>query len=243
MEGFVNIKNSIFRQSGGCMSQDLRKQLLNIFNSLLEYFGPRHWWPAETPLEVIFGCILTQNVTWKNVEVAISNLKRKNLININKVLSIPSEDLAQLIKTTRYYNQKTSTLKNFCFMLKNKFDGDLDSLFRLDLENLRKILLSLKGIGKETADAIILYAANKPIFVIDAYTIRIFSRIGFFNQNTGYDEAQRFFHHNLPQDLYLYNEYHALIDALGQNICKAKNPNCYLCPINHECRTYNSTQN
>lgn len=215
---------------------EIQSGLMMIFDNLLRHFGPRHWWPAETTFEVIIGCILTQNVTWKNVEQAIDNLKSDNLINIDRLLKIEDDRLASLIKTTRYYNQKALNLKNFCRVIKYNFDNELENLFRLERSDLRKYLLSLKGIGKETADCIILYAANKPIFVVDAYTKRIFSRMGYFDSNTDYDEVQKFFSSNLVEDIYVFNEFHALIDALGHNICKAKNPLCNECPLNTNCK-------
>ncbi len=221
-------------------SNKIQDQLLCIFHSLLDHFGPRHWWPAETPLEVVFGCILTQNVTWKNVEQAISNLKEKDLINIDRILAVQDCSLADLIKTTRYYNQKASSLKNFCRFVKTKFNGNLDELFELNTEDLRTILLSLKGIGRETADSIILYAANKPIFVVDAYTKRIFLRLGIWDYDMSYDEVQKLFVSNLPSDTYLFNEYHALIDRLGHYICKSKTPCCSQCPVSQFCRTQSS---
>ena len=211
------------------------KQLLNIFDLLLAHFGPRHWWPAESTLEVVFGCILTQNVAWKNVEQAIYNLKEKNLIDIEKILNVPNMELAELIKTTRYYNQKASNLKSFCNSIFKEFNNNLENLFNLELKELRSLLLSLKGIGNETADSIILYAANKPIFVVDSYTKRIFSRIGFFKSDITYEDTQKYFMSNLQSNTYLFNEYHALIDGLGHYICKLKKPDCKLCPVNVIC--------
>lgn len=220
------------------MEIDLNKQntdLMNIFNLLLERFGKRFWWPGDSALEIIFGCILTQNVSWKNVEEAINNLKRNNLIDTHKILSIPVDDLGLLLKSTRYYIQKALNLKNFCTRLNEDFAGSLDSLFALDTTKLREYLLSLKGIGKETADSIILYAGNKPIFVVDAYTKRIFSRLGYFDKNSSYDEVQNFFTKNLVQDLYIFNEFHALIVCLGQSFCKSSNPLCSSCPLESFC--------
>ncbi len=220
----------------------IQTQLLNIFEALLGHFGPRHWWPAESPLEVVFGCILTQNVAWKNVELAISNLKTRNLIDIKNILSVNSIELAELIRATRYYNQKAAALKNTCAFILEDYDGSLSKLFKLETPELRNQLLALKGIGRETADSIILYAADKPIFVVDAYTKRIFSRLGFLPPDTDYDKVQQFFTINLPPELYVYNEYHALIDALGHNICKPKRPVCIECPLNSQCNKLLSGQ-
>ncbi len=221
------------------MSQDrVRNQLMSIFESLLSHFGPRHWWPAESPLEVIFGCILTQNVAWKNVEQAISNLKARNLIDIKSMLAVDNDELAELIRPARYYNQKAAALKNICCFILENYDGSLSELFKLEIAELRKQLLKLKGVGKETADSIILYAAEKPIFVVDTYTKRIFSRLGFLPHDIDYDEVQNFFTCSLPAEPYLYNEYHALIDALGHNICKSRNPYCSKCPLSAQCKKY-----
>jgi len=211
-------------------------QLINIFNLLLSHFGKRHWWPGDTSLEIILGCILTQNVTWKNVEEAINNLKQKNLINLEAIIASSDESLGLLLRSTRYYNQKAANIKSFCHNMINNFDGSLDNLFLMDIPTLRKYLLSLKGIGKETADSIILYAANKPIFVVDAYTKRIFSRLGYFDSNPSYDQVQTFFMENLPHDLYLFNEFHALIVCLGQNFCKNANPSCKSCILESVCK-------
>ncbi|MGE5329917.1 MAG: endonuclease III domain-containing protein [Deltaproteobacteria bacterium] len=210
-------------------------QLMNIFSLLLAHFGKRNWWPGDTSLEIVFGCILTQNVSWKNVEEAIIKLKEKNLINLEAIINVSDENLGLLLKSTRYYNQKAVNIKSFCSNMLDSFDGNLDNLFSMDIPKLREYLLSLKGIGKETADSIILYAANKPIFVVDAYTKRIFSRLGYFNKDSSYDEVQAFFMKNLLHDVYLFNEFHALIVCLGQSICKNTNPPCSSCILERFC--------
>jgi len=213
-----------------------KEKLLDIFSILLKSFGKRNWWPADTDFEVVIGCILTQNVTWKSVEQAIIKLKAENLIDIDNILSVEPSKLAGLITTTRYYNQKAASIINFCEILKKDFNGELKKLFDIDTPSLRRYLLSLKGIGKETADSIILYAANKPIFVVDAYTKRVFSRLGYFESNPTYDEVQDFFQRNLSVDTYLYNEFHALIVAFAQYYCKSSKPLCVECPIKNFCK-------
>lgn len=213
----------------------ISRNLIDIFDTLLNNFGKRHWWPGDTTLEIIFGCILTQNVTWKNVEQAVLKLKKHNLIDVERILSVSHEELGTSLISTRYYNQKACSLKNFCYHLKNDFSNSIDKLFEMDVPALRQYLLSLKGIGKETADSIILYAANKPIFVVDAYTKRIFSRLGYFHSDSSYDQIQDFFTVNLPCDLYVFNEFHALIVYLGQNICKNTNPLCNSCVLRGIC--------
>lgn len=217
------------------MQNNTSKKLFSIFNLLLSKFGKRYWWPGETQLEVVFGCILTQNVTWKNVQDAIIKLKANNLIDIENIINIDTATLAQHLISTRYYNQKAVYLQSFCQFLKENYEGSLDKLFLNDIGTLRKILLSLKGIGKETADSIILYSASKPIFVVDLYTKRIFSRMGFFHKESTYDEVQKFFESNIPHDLYLFNEFHALIVLLAQISCKSSKPNCSECVVKQFC--------
>jgi len=204
--------------------------LLKIFNRMLEVYGPRKWWPAKTRFEVIVGAILTQNVSWKNVKLAINNLKASGLLSMEAMLAADNEEVASNIKSSRYYNQKAMRLKEFCRYLKERYGGCLDKMFKKDTESLRKELLSLKGIGKETADSILLYAGQKLSFVSDAYTKRFLERYGLMDGNPGYDRIRDFFTQNLPQDIYLYNEYHALIDHHCYSVCKAK-PDCKSCSI------------
>lgn len=220
-------------------SEEGTEKLLLVFKRLLEHFGPRYWWPAETPFEVVLGAILTQSVAWRNVEMAIENLKRLDLMAPERILSCPREVLEEAIRPTRYYRQKAERLRDFCRVLCQEFGEDLSAMFELEEEALRQKLLAVKGIGPETADSIILYAANKPVFVVDAYTKRVFSRLGFLAESLTYREVQEFFTANLPLDLYLFNEYHALIDALGQNICLATNPKCGDCPLKDMCPVAN----
>ena len=224
----------------------------DVYNSLYSHFGSQHWWPvtregklhpeySDGPknemqqLEVCFGAILTQNTNWKNVEKAIIQLNKNNLIDVKKILRIGNKKLAKIIKSSGYHNQKAIKLKNFCKFLSDNHDGKPGLLFKNGINELRKQLLSINGVGPETADSIILYAAKKPIFVVDAYTKRIFSRIGFGEK--AYDELQKLFMSNLPNNERLFNEYHALIVELGKNICKTK-PLCEVCPINRFCEYY-----
>ena len=230
------------------------QKLNSIYNKLFSHFGPQNWWPVtkegelipkyhkiinlteKQKLEIVFGAILTQNTSWKNVEKAMANLNKNNLIDIKKILKIKNEKLAQIIKSSGYHNQKAKKLKNFCdFVLKN-YNGKLRLLFKNGIGRLRSELLSINGIGPETADSIILYAAKKPIFVIDAYTKRIFGRIGF--RQKSYDEFQELFMGSLPHSERLFNECHALLVELGKNICK-KEPLCTSCPINKYCSYHN----
>ncbi|NLU11173.1 MAG: endonuclease III domain-containing protein [Tepidanaerobacter acetatoxydans] len=212
-----------------------KETLVKIYDKLLEAFGPQHWWPADDDFEIIVGAILTQSVSWKNVEKAIDNLKAEGLLSLDAVLAVDKDKLAALIKSTMYYNQKALKLKNFCRYIKQNYGGDIYSLFEKSIPNMRAELLSIKGIGPETADSIILYAAEKPIFVVDAYTRRIFSRLGFLPDDAKYSQMQDFFMSNLPSDVNLFNEYHALIVRLGKDYCKNKKPLCNECPVKNHC--------
>ncbi len=212
-----------------------KETLVKIYDKLLEAFGPQHWWPADDDFEIIVGAILTQSVSWKNVEKAIDNLKAEGLLSLDAILAVDKDKLAALIKSTMYYNQKALKLKNFCRYIKQNYGRDIYALFEKNIPNMRVELLSIKGIGPETADSIILYAAEKPIFVVDAYTRRIFSRLGFLPDDAEYSQMQDFFMSNLPSDVNLFNEYHALIVRLGKDYCKNKKPLCKECPVKNHC--------
>lgn len=210
-------------------------QLMEIYDKLYQHFGPRHWWPADTPFEMIIGAILTQNVSWRSVAAAIENLKQAGILSIEGVLSSDPVNLASLVRPARYHNQKAKKLQCFCRVVAMEFGGDLDAFLSQEMGILRECLLDIYGIGPETADCIILYAAEKPIFVVDAYTRRIFSRLGYFPEKISYQEMQHFFMSHLPWDVDLYNEYHAQIDALGHHICLKNKPLCVECPVGCHC--------
>lgn len=212
------------------LAQNNSRTLIDIYKKLYEKFGPRHWWPGETNFEIIVGAILTQNTAWGNVEKAINNLKKKRLLTPRKLHNLGAGDLAALIRPAGYYNIKTKRLKAFLEFLFRKYNGSLKAMFSRKTQDLRKELLGVYGIGPETADSILLYAANKPIFVIDAYTKRIFSRHNLISPSAAYGDMQRFFMENLPRGTRLFNEYHALIVELGKSICKTK-PRCEACPL------------
>ncbi|AEF96824.1 endonuclease III domain-containing protein [Methanotorris igneus] len=211
-------------------------ELLKIYHLLLSHFGYQNWWPAETRYEVVIGAVLTQNTSWKNVEKAIENLKKENLIDERKILEIDTEKLKKLIKPAGFYNIKAERLKNITHHIVKNY-GSTENLAKLPikLEDLRKELLNVKGIGKETADSILLYALDRPIFVVDAYTKRIFSRLGVIEGGEEYDEIRHIFEENLPKDLKIYKEYHALIVELGKHYCKKRNPACEKCPLSDLC--------
>ena len=204
--------------------------LIKIYDTLFSAFGPRHWWPADTPEEVMFGAILAQNITWKNAKQAIIELKRADQLNFKKITRLNPDKLAKLIRPARFLNQKAQALKVFAEYFGRQYDFKIAKMKKRALWELREELLELYRIGPETADSILLYALEKPIFVIDAYTKRIFSQHGFLKIETGYDEFQKFFMDNLPQDVRLYNEFHALIVHTGYLYCKPK-PLCEQCPL------------
>ena len=208
-----------------------RDILLKIYNSLYDFFGPLNWWPGDTPFEIMVGAILTQNTSWSNVEKAINNLKKENLLEPGKLFRINQEKLAQLIKPSGYYNIKARRLKNFVNIFVNDFKGSAENMFSGDSRELRKKLLNANGIGPETADSILLYAGKEPFFVVDAYTKRIFSRHKLISKDSTYYQIQEFFIKNLDRDVKLFNEFHAQIVMLGKTICTSKNPDCVKCPI------------
>jgi endonuclease-3 related protein len=206
------------------------EKLQEIYCRLYAYFGPRHWWPADSPFEVIVGAILTQNTAWRNVEKAIDNLKGANLLDPKMIYAIDELALARMIRSSGYYQLKAKRLKNFVNFLFERYDGSLDEMFSEEVEELRGKLLEIKGIGPETADSILLYAGGKPVFVVDAYTKRIFSRHNFIDNKATYYAVQDFFMAHLPREVRLFNEYHALIVKLGHLFCR-RTPVCEGCPL------------
>lgn len=204
--------------------------LMEIYQRLYTAFGPRHWWPGETPFEVMVGAILTQHTAWKNVEKAIQNLRGKGVLHSEGIHRLRKSQLASLIKPSGFYRIKADRLKVFVDVLFKEWDGDTTKMGKEPLEALRPKLLKVKGIGPETADSILLYGLKKPIFVVDAYTQRIFSRHKIISEKATYEEIQHLLMYHLPIDEKLFNEYHALIVHLGKTVCK-KIPGCDRCPI------------
>lgn len=227
--------------------------LAAIYERLLAFFGPQQWWPGESPLEITVGAVLTQNTAWSNVEKAISNLRRADLLprpaadqdqdqsptwppgpNEEECLAylaeLPPEILAAHIRPAGYYNLKAQRLHNLLHHVHQEY-GTLADFLALPVNELRRQLLGVKGIGPETADSIILYAANQPVFVVDAYTHRIFSRHQLLPEETDYHAIQETFIDALPADPQLYNEYHALIVRTGKEFCRKTNPRCAHCPL------------
>ena len=212
----------------GSKAEKTAAALNDIYNRLFQCYGPQHWWPGETPFEVIIGAILTQSTAWTNVEKAIANMKAADVLDPESLHSISIDDLAKLIRPSGYYNAKATKVKAFIERLHNRYDGNLDRLFVLDTSDLRTELLSIHGIGPETADSILLYAAHRPVFVIDAYTKRIIRRLDLAPSKDSYEAFQRLFTDNLPPDEGMFNEYHALFVRHGKDVCR-KSPKCDGC--------------
>lgn len=209
-------------------------KLLEIYYCLLNKYGHRDWWPSESDFETIIGAILTQNVSWKNAKLAINNLKNSDYLDLYKLQEMEEKEIADLIKSSRFYNQKAKKIKVIVNFIIQNYNGNIESMSKENIHILRIKLLNLWGFGEETVDSIILYACNLPIFVIDSYTKRIFSRLGYVNYNISYSQMQDFFMKNLPEDVYLYNDFHAQIVHLG-NICCKKQPLCKECPLEKVC--------
>lgn len=208
----------------------ISEQLTEIYRLLFESFGPQHWWPGETQFEIITGAILTQNTSWANVEKAIANLKSADLLAPERLNHISTTELAELIRPAGYYNIKTKRLKNFLAWLFENYDGRLENLEKLDTEQLRAELLAVKGIGRETADSILLYAFGRAVFVVDAYTARVAVRHRLAEPEADYEQLRELFQSNLPQDVQLFNEYHALLVRLGKEFCRPS-AKCAGCPL------------
>ena len=201
--------------------------LLRIYRRLLDNYGPQHWWPAQEPFEVMVGAILTQSAAWANVEKAITNLKAAGALSPEALRSLPLGEIAALTYPSGYYNAKAHKLKSLAAYL-GEYHDDLDRVFGGDTRRARQELLDVHGIGEETADSILLYAAERPVFVIDAYTRRIMGRIGLAPKKDRYSDCQRLFMDNLPADAGLFSEYHALLVRLGKEVCRTQ-PLCHQC--------------
>jgi endonuclease-3 related protein len=208
----------------------ITEQLTEIYQLLFDRFGPQHWWPGETRFEIITGAILTQNTNWANVEKAIANLKSAHLLTPEKLYHLEIPQLAELIRPAGYYNIKAKRLKSFLNWLFNSYGGILENLENLDISRLRDELLAVNGIGPETADSILLYAFDRPIFVVDAYTARVAVRHGLIEPDADYEQLRELFQSNLPEDVRLFNEYHALLVRLGKEFCRPS-ARCPGCPL------------
>jgi endonuclease-3 related protein len=205
-------------------------RLNEIYELLVKAYGPQHWWPAESPLEVMVGAVLTQNTNWQGVEQAIANLKRDNLLNQHKLKALSTEELSRLIKPAGYFNLKARRLKNLIEMVTEAYGGDLAAMEQMETAQLRQDLLLVNGVGPETADSILLYAFHRPIFVVDTYTYRVTSRHGLIEEEANYQALQDLFMEHLPLDVDMFNEYHALLVRAGKLHCKRK-ARCEGCPL------------
>lgn len=214
-----------------------QERLLQIYNLLSDRFGPQHWWPGDTPFEVAVGAILTQNTNWSNVEKALDNLKQAGCFSAAQLYALPQERLAEHIRPAGYFRRKAERLRHFLTWLCEEYGADLSNLASLSTASLREDLLAIKGIGPETADSILLYALERPSFVVDTYTARIAVRHGLIEPPFDYHNLQALFVDHLPQEVALYNEYHALIVATGKHFCKPK-PRCEGCPLSELPRTF-----
>jgi len=206
------------------------KNLLKIYKILSKEFGPQDWWPADSPFEVMAGAVLTQNTNWLNVSRAIANLKKEKFLAPQRIVSADKRKLMAAIRPAGFYNQKAAYLKALSRFIAERYGGDITRMSRAETDILRDELLAIKGLGPETADSILLYALNRPVFVIDAYTRRIFGRHGVKIKDSDYSGWQKYFESNLPKDAGQFNEYHALIVRLAKERCRKK-PDCQGCPL------------
>jgi endonuclease-3 related protein len=228
-KGKKNVK--VGRISGGEMAATRVSALLKeMYQKLWDEFGPQGWWPGETPFEVIMGAILTQNTNWQNVARALAALKTDGLLDPRALREMPEADLAQRIRPVGYFNIKARRVKNFLDYFAHRFHDSLEEMAQEELRSLRPALLTVKGIGPETADSILLYALNQATFVVDAYTYRVISRHHLAPEACSYDELQALFMENLPADVPLYQEFHALLVRVGKEFCRPR-PRCSACPL------------
>ncbi len=205
--------------------------LQEVYQRLLEAFGPQKWWPGDTCFEIMVGAVLVQNTNWQNVERAIGNLRAAELLDPLALYAVPEEELQELIRPAGYYRVKAQRLRSLLQFLVNRYDGSIEGMFHTPLDKLRRELLSIHGVGPETADSILLYAGGQPTFVVDAYTYRVFSRHGWIDLESDYHQIQEYFHDHLPADAPMFNEFHALLVCLGKHYCKKGKPLCETCPL------------
>ena len=205
-------------------------RLMEMYQLMYDRYGPQHWWPGDGTFEIIVGAILTQNTNWTNVEKAIANLSAAGCLCPEKLYEMDQQELAALIRPAGYFNVKAKRLKNFIDWLFKEHGGSIEGLEGYNVYSLREELLAINGIGPETADSICLYAFGKPVFVVDTYTCRILGRHGLIDSESGYEGVQEFFQSSLPDDVELFNEYHALLVRVGKDHCKPK-AKCQGCPL------------
>lgn len=208
--------------------------LRQVYEQLFERYGPQHWWPGDTSFEVMIGAVLTQNTAWSNVEKAMGTLRRNDCLEAHAIVAVATEQLAQWLRPAGYFNIKAVRLQNLCRWYLER--GGLDALQKLQTDELRRAVLSVNGVGPETADDIVLYAFHRPVFVIDAYTRRLFARLGLITGDEGYEHLRAFFENSLSgkDQVSLFNEYHALIVAHAKDVCR-KRPLCDQCCLASRC--------
>ena len=208
----------------------MKRTLQGAYDLMAAHYGPTHWWPGDSPFEISVGAILTQNTAWINVEKAIVNLKRERLLSPRRILECPTSELEEALRPSGYFRLKTKRLRAFCEHLQSRYGGSVKRMARRPLAELRAELLEVHGIGPETADDILLYACDKPVFVVDAYTRRILSRHGWVSPTIGYEDLRAVFERHLDADVHAFKEYHGLIVWTGKDFCR-KNPRCDTCPL------------
>jgi endonuclease-3 related protein len=204
--------------------------LADFYRRLHDAYGPQHWWPADSALEVIVGAVLTQHTNWHAVEKAIARIKERGLLAIAALYQTPVDELSHLVRPAGYFRLKARRLKNLIDLLAGEYSGDLERMGKLATGRLRDQLLAVNGIGPETADSILLYAFRRPVFVVDAYTLRVMSRHRLVLPKATYGELQGLFMRHLPPDEALFNEYHALLVQVGKRRCR-RTPSCPGCPL------------
>jgi endonuclease-3 related protein len=219
----------------GARPTDTAGKLRRIYGRLRRHFGHAGWWPGETPFEVCVGAILTQNTSWTNVEKALGVVRTRGRLSYEGLRSLPPSRIAPLIRSSGYFNVKARRLKAFLVFLGSEYEGRVEAMSREDPGTLRQKLLEVDGIGRETADSIVLYAAGLPLFVVDAYTRRVFARLGFLRGDESYDEVQGFFMAHLEPSVPLFNDFHAQIVRLGKDVCRPRRPRCGECPLDNLC--------
>ncbi len=212
----------------------IKGKLREFYTRLFDAFGRQRWWPGETPFEVAVGAVLTQNTNWGNVEKAIRNLKEANALCSLAMDRMSNERLAELVRPSGYFNIKALRLKALVSFIVSGYQGNILRMRDTETAVLREKLLAINGIGPETADSILLYALEKPVFVVDAYTKRILARHEIISGETDYSHVQELFHKSLAPDVKLYNEYHALIVKAGKTFCRPRAPLCGSCPLSDD---------
>ncbi|MBN1484333.1 MAG: hypothetical protein JXA37_06385 [Chloroflexia bacterium] len=214
----------------------MRQQLLDIYQALLEVYGPQGWWPGEGTFEVMVGAILAQNTAWRNAERGIARLKEAGRLSPAALRGTPPEELEELLRPAGTYRRKAQRLRALVDYLYRRHGGEPDALAHGPLEELRRELLEVHGVGPETADSILLYATGRPSFVVDAYTRRLLFRLGWTPEQASYEDLRALFMQHLPPDPALFNEYHALIVRHAKERCRKRAPRCGGCPLESLCR-------